>query len=100
MTGTSAWAGEFNPDWTVAPAATLEDWLGEHGLSVHLAAAACTDSQLAVLVMEDVLARNPLTQEHAAILARVTAIPERAWLNLEENYRDGLARGRKETDRD
>ena len=87
---------KFDPDWTIAPAETLQEWLGENHLSVRVLAVACGGrARMAetVALIEDVLARRPLTAEHARVLAIGTGIAARFWQNFEHNYRAGLAAG-------
>ena len=83
-------------DWTVAPAATLEEWLEENGLSVRAAVAGSTvrNKAAAQIVLEEALGRHPLTPDHCGTLAKVTGISERMWANLEAGYRADLAAGR------
>lgn len=88
----------FNPDWCIAPAATLQEWMEENGVSARLIAATCAPRgdhrvALAEAMVTQVLDRQPLTGAHAAVLERGTHIPVRFWLALEHNYRAGLAAG-------
>lgn len=88
----------FEPDWCLAPAATLREWMEETGVSARLIAATCAARgdprrEEARRMVEEILDRKPLTVDHAAILARGTGIPGRMWLALEHNYRAGLAAG-------
>jgi hypothetical protein len=91
----------FDPDWCVAPAATLRDWMEENeqgpgdlatgvtrGCEKHLAEA--------TRLVEDVLSRRPLTERHAWLLEQATGIRARFWRAHEGAYRDGLARGLKD----
>lgn len=89
---------ELSPDWTMAPAATLRDWMTEHGVSPNLLALWCgTGVQAqAELLISDVLSRKPLLQPHAEMLELGTRIPARSWLNRERDYRADLAAGRKD----
>ena len=95
----------FNPDWTLAPAALLNEWLDEHpGITPQILADACArgDELPAVeaeLLIGEVLDRKPLRSIHAAVLERGTHIPARHWLNWEKQYRAGLAAGRKDVTR-
>lgn len=91
---------EFRPDWTVAPAATLRDWMRENGVSVRLLAVAARGLEGrdgAVFLIQQVLDREPLTEDHALVLMQGTGIPEHFWLNYEHTYRAGLAAGLKDT---
>lgn len=92
---------EFSPDWTIAPAETLREWMGEHGITRARMGARFGQGDLALglrahLLLHDVLERRPLLEQHAEILERGTGIPARAWLNLERQYREDLAAGRKD----
>ncbi len=89
-------AEEFRPDWTLAPAATLREWMRENGLSVRVLAVAAAGKWhkgAAAEVIQEVLDRKPLTEEHAKVLARGTGIPASFWAGFEHNYRAGLAAG-------
>jgi plasmid maintenance system antidote protein VapI len=94
-------AKPFDPDWCVAPAATLRAWMKEKAVtSQHLAvrcAGAADLTGYARDLIADVLGRRPLTTRHATALARGTGIPATFWLRLEENYRADLATGRTGT---
>lgn len=89
-------AEAWNPDWTLAPAATLADWLEENGLTVRAAGMSVQRSrrQAAEIAMLEVLDRWPLTADHAGLLHLVTGIKARFWARYEENYRAGLAAGK------
>ena len=94
-------AEEFRPDWTLAPSVCLREWMKETGLSAEVLAVACAgrahrDEALALI--NDVLARRPLTQAHADLLTRAPGMPPaQFWLNFEHNYRAGLAAGLTDT---
>jgi hypothetical protein len=87
---------EFKPNWTIAPADTLREVLEKYGLTPKLVAAASgpkgTRAEREALINE-VLAREPLTELHAGILESGTQVPARMWLALERLYREGLAAG-------
>lgn len=88
---------EFNPDWCVAPAEMLAEWMREHGLTRGMLARRCGRGEAdvkAALLIRDVLDRKPLLEAHAEMLAQGTDVSARFWLNLERDYRDGLAAGR------
>jgi hypothetical protein len=91
---------EFKPDWCIAPAEHLREWIEENGVSPRLIATCWSREQerkdAALALVQEVLDRKPLTEAHAAVLARGTHIPERMWLGLEHNYRAGLAAGLKD----
>jgi hypothetical protein len=90
---------EFRPNWCMAPAATLGEWMDVNGVSPRLIVAASVrrddreGRDAAVQMIQDVLDRKPLTGKCAEILARGTFVPARFWLALEHNYRAGLAAG-------
>ena len=99
----------FSPDWTIAPAATLSEWMDENGVALMMLASLCTDTRTAESITElsrditkaataiqEVLDRKPLTQTHAVLLQYGTQIPVRFWMALEHNYRAGLAAGLKD----
>ncbi len=92
---------EFNPDWCLAPSECLKELLRENGISPHTLAIACGGKahlDLALTLINDVLARKPLTQAHATMLARApVGPPAQFWLNFEHNYRAGLAAGLTDT---
>jgi plasmid maintenance system antidote protein VapI len=94
-------SSEFNPDWTIAPVATLREWTEQNGPGMavrHLARRATgrVSDSYAMSLIQDVVDRKPLTEEHAGMLERATGIPARAWLQLERGYRADLAAGRKD----
>lgn len=92
-------AHEFKPDWTLAPAACLREWMTENNLSVRVLAAAAVGrahADEAAELITEVLACKPLTEVHARILAKGTGISEGFWRNYEHNYRAGLAAGLKD----
>ena len=88
---------EFKPDWCIAPADTLREWMSEHGLTVPVLSVSARTGVVtkdgAALLIQAVLNREPLTEAHARALERCTGIPARFWLALEHNYRAGLAAG-------
>jgi hypothetical protein len=93
----------WRPDWTLAPAALLRDWMEENGVSIGLLAGLCGrgDADIkAGLIIKDVLGRKPLMEAHAEILERGTGIPARTWLNSERIYREDLAADRTDTTED
>lgn len=90
----------FTPDWVIAPAETLREWMQLHGLTTSTLAVTCagrTHKDLAVQLINDVLERKPMTTQHAEMLFRGTGINSHLWLNLEHDYRAGLAAGLKDT---
>lgn len=89
----------FNPDWTLAPAALLNAWMAEHAVDVgqlaRLGGRGNADFKARLLINE-VLARMPLSQAHAEVLARGTNTSVDYWLGCERNYRQDLALGRRD----
>jgi hypothetical protein len=93
----------FQPDWTIAPSETLRDLLSERGMSARVLSIACGGRRVhppAWDLITDVLKHEPLTQAHADCLARGTGVPARTWLNLEAQYRAGLAAGLRDATED
>lgn len=93
---------EFNPDWTLAPAALLREWMTGNdrtlgGLATALAASGLASENEARIAVQEVLDRSPLVELHAAMLDCCTGIPARTWLNWESGYRTDLAAGRTDT---
>lgn len=91
----------FKPDWTVAPAVALQDWMREHQVTASVLAADCTGNlkmnrQAALCRIKYVLEKRPLTPEIARMLQVGTNIPASFWLTLEHNYRAGLKAGLKD----
>lgn len=88
----------FRPDWTVAPAEPLREWLDEYGLTADSLAAAGEPGrqQENAALIQAVLDRKPLTAAHARVL-EATGFPARFWLAMEAAYREGLAAGRTES---
>jgi hypothetical protein len=93
-------AEEFDPDWTIAPAATLRAWMKENDLTRGALAVRCGRGESDIkagLIIQDVLNREPLLESHAEMLERGTGVPAHLWLNLERIYRADLAAGRTDT---
>lgn len=91
----------FEPDWCIAPAATLEDWMQENDLDVDTMAFAAgirtrPGRRYVTTAIQGVLDKKPLTQPVADILWDITGIPAKFWMNYEHNYRAGLAAGLKD----
>jgi|1185.fasta_scaffold15409_2 HTH-type transcriptional regulator/antitoxin HigA len=85
----------FDPDWTIAPGVTLDDWRQENGLGVKSAARTC---RLSPEDFERVVAgKKRITKDVAERLYAGTQIPARLWLALERRYRDDLRRGKIDT---
>jgi hypothetical protein len=93
----------FGPDWCAAPAGTLYDFMRRDHLSVSQCAArvgsTITDRANTEVLLTEVLDREPLTDLHAVLLQALTGAPAAFWLQREADYRDGLARGLKDTSR-
>lgn len=86
----------FNPDWTLAPASTLQDWMDEHGLDIGetaVASAGVYEDEEACRLIKEVLDRKPLDHDHAIVLALCTGISNEFWLNSETRYRNDLEAG-------
>jgi hypothetical protein len=86
---------EFEPDWCIAPAEHLDEWMTAAGYDTRILAALADgrDGEGAEAVIGDVLARRPLTAAHAHVLFCGTRVSAAFWLSLERSYRDGLAAG-------
>jgi plasmid maintenance system antidote protein VapI len=90
----------FDPDWVVAPAETLREWLEEHNLTPEVLAVACggkAHETTSMAHIKAVLSREPMSELTAMIIAIGTQTSWRMWLAMEHNYRAGLARGLKDT---
>jgi plasmid maintenance system antidote protein VapI len=87
----------FKPDWTIAPAATLQDWMNENHLTATTLANVCSGPMMnrhaCLARIKYILDKRPMTPEVAAMLQRGTSIPAKFWLTLEHNYRAGLKAG-------
>lgn len=91
---------EFKPDWCLAPAAVLAEWMQENSQSILVLAETAVGwdrRHAAAKQIDGVLDREPITQEIAEILGEGTDVPTSFWLALEHNYRAGLAAGLKDT---
>lgn len=88
--------GQWDPDWVVRPGVILDEEMQERGLTADAVASAC---DLDVEVMKGLLAgTEPLTPEIAASLSVLLGTSATLWLNLEQAYRSGLAKGKKDLD--
>lgn len=83
-------ARTFQPDWTIPPGATLEEWLEEVSMS---------QADLAERLNMSSKAVNQIVRGHAAIsqatalkLESVTDVPAGIWNRLEANYQEDVAR--------
>jgi hypothetical protein len=91
---------EFNPDWTVAPGATLADWMREQRVALPVLAWRCGGTEgraEAEEAIRQVLGRGTLTPRIAVLLFRGTGISSSFWVQYELNYRADLALGRADT---
>lgn len=83
----------FDPDWVISPGETLRDWIEENGLTVRSTATVC--GRMNVNELQRILdGVRPITPKVAEALAHGTGIPARLWLNLERQFRQGLAEGK------
>lgn len=80
----------YQPDYVVAPGATLRSTLTEQGMTQ---ADLATRAGLSVKhVNQIVQGVAPITHETALVLEKVTGVPARLWNMLEGAYRERLAR--------
>lgn len=84
----------FDPDWVVRPGATLQEWMDERHL--NLGDVAGSTGLRAMTVYGILHGTVEITPAVAEALERVTGISARMWLNLERNYRTGLAAGKSD----
>ena len=88
---------EFKPDWCIAPADTLREWIDATvGGHVSVLAVACggkAHKATSEAHIQSVLNREPMSEFTAMVLSKGTGISARFWLALEHNYRAGLAAG-------
>jgi HTH-type transcriptional regulator / antitoxin HigA len=84
----------FDPDWVVAPGETLAEWFESIGLPKSVARQyGIPDEQL-----EKILAgEEPIDEALAQRLCNLTFVGAPFWLNMEHNYRVGLAAGKRRT---
>jgi hypothetical protein len=94
----------FNPDWTVAPAATLDDWMDENGVDLDDLANRIVHGRTDTghydaikAQLRKVLAKDPVDGDTAIMLQLCTGIPVSFWVNHEANYRRDLAAGKTDT---
>ena len=86
----------FEPDWTVGPGSVLRAWMRENGVDAAILATMAAGKpgrDDALKMIEAVLAKEPLTEEIAAVLQHGTQVPAGFWLGFEAAYRNGLAAG-------
>jgi HTH-type transcriptional regulator/antitoxin HigA len=90
MGGRPAVALRFDPDYAVAPGATLRSTLAETEMTQSDLAAR---SGLSVKHINQIVQGiAPITHETALAFEKVTSVPATVWNRLEANYRDRLAR--------
>jgi HTH-type transcriptional regulator/antitoxin HigA len=83
----------FDPDWVVTPGETLKEYLEENNLPRKLL---CRQLNMTERQVSNLLTgRKQLTRPIAIRLELFTSIPATLWLNLERQYRKGLAEGKK-----
>jgi len=88
----------FNPDWCVAPARTLRDYMRERFIGTEdlVYRMPGLDAAEARAMISRVLDAQPYDAEVAAHLARATGVSADFWVKREADYRDGLARNLKD----
>ena len=80
----------FEPDYAVAPGATLQETIDALGMDQkELAIRTGLTPKTINLIVKG---KAPITPDTAVLLERVTGMPARMWNNLESNYREQLAR--------
>ena len=80
----------FEPDYAVAPGATLQETIDALGMDQReLAVRTGLTPKTINLIVKG---KAPLTHDTAVLLERVTGVPARMWNNLESNYREQLAK--------
>lgn len=80
----------FEPNYVVAPAAVLQEWLDDHHRKPEDWPAVAND-------LRTVLNRQPMSPSNALGLAAVTDTTVAFWIEMERLYREGLAQGKVET---
>ncbi len=83
-------------DYAVAPGMYLQEWIDRESLTQQEAADRLDLSRKTVNGI--IKGAQPITQETAIKLERVTSIPRDAWLRFEVQYREDLARLEDESD--
>lgn len=84
---------DWQPNWTMRPGVILEEHMRESHLSKRMVARVLRAD---VATVEGLLDGTvEITEPIAAGLARLGVSPQ-FWLNLERNYREGLATGKKD----
>lgn len=80
----------FSPDWAVPPGETLQEIIDDLGMSQ--AELANRLERPKKLVNEIIQGKAAITPDTAIQLERVLGLKAQFWLNLEQNYREALAR--------
>jgi plasmid maintenance system antidote protein VapI len=93
---------EFDPDWTVAPGASLHELMAERHMTVARLAAAMTVATgwpvaEAGKGIRAVLAKETMPEKFPEAAAAVFGMSVQFWANAERIYRADLAKGRKDT---
>lgn len=83
-------------NYAVAPGEYLREWIEEEGSGISQKCLADRMGVSRKLVNGILCGRDPITQETAIKLERVTGIPRDAWSRYEAKYREDLARIRDE----
>jgi HTH-type transcriptional regulator/antitoxin HigA len=86
----SATSNQFVPDYAIAPGETLLDTIEALGMSQ--AELAERTGRPKKTINEIIKGKAPITPETALQLERVLSVPARFWNNLENNYRETVAR--------
>jgi HTH-type transcriptional regulator/antitoxin HigA len=80
----------YEPDYAVAPGATLQETIESLGMTQR--ELALRTGMAAKTINEIINGKAPITPDTSVLLERVTGVPARMWNNLESNYREQLAR--------
>lgn len=84
----------WEPGWVVRPGEHVAELMAGEGWSPEVLAERCG---LDVAHIERLLSgEQEITRLIARCLETGTGVSEQTWLNLERNYRDGLAAGKEE----
>jgi HTH-type transcriptional regulator / antitoxin HigA len=85
----------FDPDWAIAPGATLAEWMSEHEQGAEQAAEACGIAPDRFRGMLTGVER--ISADDAARIAAGTGTSAAFWWARERRYRYDLARGKLDT---
>lgn len=86
---------EFRPDWTISPGRVLAAVLRHRGISEAEFAGL---AMIAPETLRGILtAAMPVDERLAARIGEALSTGPQLWLNLEQSYRAGLARGLTDT---